>query len=70
MMAVYTKLGRTSPSGKLHAVTAESVASWDGPKAHCGEAMKATFQRLNGQETNCDRCREVLGLEPKKRAGK
>lgn len=69
-MATYTKLGRTSPSGKMHAVVAETVDSWMGPKSHCGEELRATFQRMRGQETNCDPCRKVLGLEPKKRAGK
>jgi hypothetical protein len=79
MVDTYAKLGRVTPSGILHAVRTETLDSWDGPKSYCGEQIKATFQRLHGQETHCVPCRQALGLvtlrrpqrafKPKKPAG-
>jgi hypothetical protein len=62
MTTTYAKLGRLTPSGTMHAVRTETLDSWDGPLSYCGERVRATFQRLHGQETQCEPCRTALGL--------
>lgn len=65
--STYTKLGRSSQSGQLHAVRGETMSDWDGPKAFCGEVLGMTIPRTATDRVACSSCRTALGLGERQR---
>lgn len=62
MNATFSKVGQSAPKGILHAVTTESLSSWEGARSFCGERIGSTQQRMPSFKLRCDGCRAALGM--------